>query len=160
MKITGTSKVLQHLVDCIEARTAVRQLDVGENDPRPLDLGQRHRLFMRARDAEHPMAEAFHQAFEIERDEGLVLDDQHVGGDFGGELATGIVHQLAQLRYVDIQHLGGVVLRKPFQRDQQKGLARHRCDLGEMPFDRLLRPRRRLDLPLRAIEFQIFVNSR
>ena len=79
------------------------------------------------------MAEAFDQAFEIQRDEGLVLDDQHVGGDLGGKLAAGFLDQFAQLRHVDIEDLGGVVLRKPFQRDQQEGLARQRRDLGEMP---------------------------
>ena len=105
--------------------------------PGRLTLAERYRLFMGARDAEHAMAETFHQALEIERDEGLVLDDQHVGGDLGGELAAGILDQFAQLRHVDIEHLGGVVFRQPFQRDQQKGLARHRRDLREMPLDRL-----------------------
>ena len=93
---------------------------------------------MGARDAEHAVAEPFHQTLEVERDEGFVFDDQHVGGDFGGEFAAGILDQFAQLRHVDIQHLGGVVFRKPFQRHQQKGLARHRRDLREMPFDRLV----------------------
>ncbi len=65
-----------------------------------------------------------------------------------------------KLRHVDIEHLGGVVLRQPLQRDQQERLARHRRDLGQMPFDRLVRRRGVAVLPLRATEFQILLKSR
>ena len=137
MKITGTSNDAQHFVDRVEPGAAVGELNVGENDAGPLCFCERHRLGVGARDAEHPMAEAFHQSLEIERDEGLVLDDQHVGGDLGGEFAAGFLDQFAQLRRIDIQHLGGVVFRQPFKRDQQEGLARLRRNLGEMALDRL-----------------------
>ena len=39
---------------------------------------------------------------------------------------------VAQLRHVDVEHLGGVVLGQAFQRDQQKRLPRHRRDLRQM----------------------------
>jgi len=84
------------------------------------------------------VAEAFHQPLVIERDECLVLDDQNVGGGLVGEFTTGLLHQLAQGLNVDIQHLGGVVFRKAFQRDQQKCLPWHGRDLRKMTFDRLV----------------------
>ena len=74
--------------------------------------------------------------------------------------AAGLLHQFAQLRHVDIQHLGGVVLRKPFQRDQQKRLARHRRDLGQMTLDRLAGIGVPPGLPFTATEFQILVKRR
>ena len=65
MKITGTSKVLQQFVDRVEAGAAVGKLDVGQDQARALGLGQRDRFGVRARNAEHAMAETFDQPFEI-----------------------------------------------------------------------------------------------
>ena len=161
MKITGTSNECEHLIDRVEPGAAVGELDVGEDDAGPLGFGERHGLAMGARDAEHAMAKTFDQRLEIERDEGLVLDDQHVGGDLGGELAAGFLDQRAQPRHVDVEHLGGVVFGEAFQRHQQERLARHGRDLRKMPLDRLARRLRRPTAwPLSGTEFQILVNSR
>src|SRR3984893_15711378 len=45
----------QQLVDGIEARAVVGQMDVGENEARYMGLGDRYRLAVGARDADHPM---------------------------------------------------------------------------------------------------------
>ena len=44
-----------------------------------------------------------HQAFEIHRNEGLVLDDQHVGGDLRRHFASGGIGELAGLGDIDRQ---------------------------------------------------------
>src|SRR6185312_14530606 len=124
----------QHLVDRIETGRAVGQLNVGEDDARPLGLRQRHRLLMSTSDTENAMAQAFHQTLEVERDEGFVLDDQYIGGNLLGEFATCILDQLAQCRDVDAQYPGSIVFREPFERHQQERLAGPRCNLGQMPF--------------------------
>ena len=87
---------------------------------------------MGARDAEHAVTEAFDQGFELHRDEGLVLDDQHVGGDFGGELAAGFLDQAAQRHDIDVEDARRVSSREAFERHQQEGLPRQRGDIGEL----------------------------
>ena len=64
-------------------------------------LGERDRFGMGARDADDPMAEALHQRLDVHGDEGLVLDDEDVGGDLGRELAAGFLDQVAQRRKID-----------------------------------------------------------
>ena len=44
MKITGTSKEREQFVDGVEARTAVGELDVGQDQARPLLTGERDRF--------------------------------------------------------------------------------------------------------------------
>src|SRR5262245_43404701 len=94
---------------------------------------------MRPRDAEHTMTKTFYQPLEIERDERLILDDEHVGRDLRRELAARFLDQFAQRGSVDIQDLGGIVLGQPFQCDQKERLARLGRYLREMPLDRLSR---------------------
>ena len=48
---------------------------------------------MGARDAEHPVAQTFHQGLELHGDEGLVLDNQHIGGDLGRKLCGRFLDQ-------------------------------------------------------------------
>src|SRR5262245_240168 len=55
----------EQLVDRLESRTAIGELDVREDQPRSLVLGQRESLRVSARNTEHPVTEAFHQGFEL-----------------------------------------------------------------------------------------------
>ena len=132
MKITGAWKDAQQLVDGLETRTAVGKLDVRQDQPRTLFLGQRKRLGVGARNAEHAMAEALHQRFKLHRDERIVLDDQHVGGDFGRKLAPGLLDQCAQLHHIDAKHARCIRLGEALERDQQECLARKGGDVGEL----------------------------
>ena len=68
---------------------------------------------------------------EVHRDEGLVLDDEDIGRDFGGQFAAGFLDQRAERRDVVIQHSRRILLGEAFQRDQQEGLARPRGQLGK-----------------------------
>ena len=122
-------------------------------------LGERHRLAVRARDADHPVAEAFDQGLDVHGDERLVLDDQDVGGDLGRKLAAGFFHQAAQRRQVDLEHFGRVVLGKP-----SSATSRNACRGRGVIWVRCCSGARcgavASGLPLRVTEFQILVNRR
>ena len=81
------------------------------------------------------MAKAFNQRFKIERNESLIFDDQHVGGDFRSKFTAGIFHQLTQCRHVDVQNLCRFIFGKAFQSHQQERLPGHRRDLRQMALD-------------------------
>ncbi len=130
----------QHFIHCIQTGTAIRKLYIGKNDPGPLSLGKRYRFSMRARNAKHSVAKAFHQSFEIERDEGFILYNENVSGDLSCELAAGFLDKIAQGRSVNIQNLGSIIFGQAFESDQQEGLARFWRDLSEMTLNRLARP--------------------
>ena len=96
---------------------------------------------------------------DVHGNERLVLDDEDIGGDFGGEFAAGLFDQAAQRRQVAVEHFGRVLLGKSFERHQQEGLPGPRRDLGQV----LLRRQDRSaasDLSFTATELQILVNSR
>ena len=116
MKTTGTSKVRNSSLTASRPELPSAKLNVGEDQAGPLVLGQRHRIGMGARDTDHVMAEVLHQALEIHRDEGLVLDDQHIGGDFRGHFASGRIGEPAGFRHIDVENEGDLFLRKTFQR--------------------------------------------
>ena len=124
MKITGTAKRAEHLVDRIEARAAVGKLDIGEHQAGLVLADRFHRLAMRAGDAGDAMAKALDNAFEIHGDHRLVLDDEHVGRDLRGDLAAGEVDQLVDFGHVHIEDLRGLGGRETFHGAKQKGLAR------------------------------------
>ena len=140
MKITGTSN------DCSSSLTASRPELPSASwmsariRPGCFVLGQRERLRVGARDAEHAMAEALDQAFQLHRDEGFVLDDQDVGRDLGGELAAGFLDQRAQRHHVDVEDARRVRLGEAFERDQQECLPRQRRDAGELALAGQRRP--------------------
>ena len=103
MKITGTAKVLKHLVDRIEARAAVGKLDIGQHQTGLVLIDRLHRLAMRAGDAGDAMAKALDDAFEIHGDHRLILDDEHVGRHLRRDFATGEVDQLVDFGHVGIR---------------------------------------------------------
>ena len=87
---------------------------------------------MGARDADDVVAEAFDQRLDVHGDEGLVLDDEDVGRDFGGELAAGFLDQAAKRLQVAVQDFGGILFGEAFEGHQQEGLARPRRNVGQM----------------------------
>src|SRR5712671_7614668 len=87
---------------------------------------------MGARRAEDAMPQAFDKTFEFHRDDGLVFDDQDVGGEFACEFPTGLVDQFAQTGFIDAEDARCVSLAKSFHREQQEGLPRQRRDVGKL----------------------------
>ena len=73
-----------------------------------------------ARDA---VAQFLHQALDVGGDDGLVLDHQDVGGQFGVDVRLGVGDQTFDLARVRRQDLGGFRRGEPLQRRQQEGLA-------------------------------------
>ncbi len=59
-------------------------------------MGKRDGLGMGPRHADHPMTEAFNQRLDIHGDKCLILDNQNVSGDLGGELTPRFFNQIAQ----------------------------------------------------------------
>src|SRR6185437_4644526 len=130
-------KSAQHLVYGVQSRTAVGKLNVSEDDAGPLGFRERNRFAVGPRDSQHAVPETFNQAFEVECNECLVFDDQHVRCDFSGEFTAGFLHEFTQGWRVNIENLRGVVLGQTLKRDQQKGLTRLGRNLREMALDGL-----------------------
>ena len=61
-------------------------------------------------DAQHVMAEVLDQPLEVHGNEGLVLDDEDIGGDFGGQLTARLLDQAAHRPHVGLQDRAGVFL--------------------------------------------------
>ena len=70
------------------------------------------------------MAQFAHQGFDVGGDDRLVLDDQHVGGQFGVDLGLGLGDQRVDSSGRFAEDLAGLVDREALERGQQEGLAR------------------------------------
>ena len=101
---------------------AVRQLDVRQDEAGPRALDGLDRLPLGAGDLDDAMAERGDQALQVERDQRLVLDDDHVGGDLPGDLAAGLVDEALQLSCIDVHHQRRVLRRELLHGDEQEGL--------------------------------------
>ena len=132
MKITGASKSGEEVVDRVDARAAVGELDVGEDDPRPRLLRELDRLAPRAGDPDDAVAEAGDDVLDVHGDQRLVLDDQHVGRHHRADLARRLVEQLGHALLVGPEDLGRLRDREAFDRGQEEGLARPGLDAREL----------------------------
>jgi hypothetical protein len=83
MKITGHLERVQQVVDGIESRTTVTELDIRQNQSRRPGPPDRKRVATRPRDADDLAAEVFDQRLEVERSQSFVLDDKDVSCDLG-----------------------------------------------------------------------------
>ena len=77
------------------------------------------------------MAEVADQAFELHRDERLILDDQHVGGGLAFDLLDRVEHHLVDLGWRGIEDLRRLFGGEVLERGQQQRLAVARSDMGE-----------------------------
>jgi hypothetical protein len=106
-------------------------LNVGQDQAGGPFLRQRECFLVGARDAEHAMAETLDQRLQIHRDEGLVLDDQHVGRDLGCKFAARFLDQRAQRRDVHVENLAASSSEKPSSATSRNGLPRLRRQARE-----------------------------
>ena len=86
--------------------------------------GELHRLGAGAGDADHVVAEALDQGFEIHGDQRLVLDDEDVGGHVGGELAAGLVDEVADRLHVDVEDARRLPPRQKPSRQESRNACR------------------------------------
>ena len=55
-------------------------------------------------------------AFKVHGDHRLILDDEHVGRDLGGDLAASLIDQLFHLSLIETENGGDVGDREAFDR--------------------------------------------
>ena len=79
------------------------------------------------------VAQFAHQTLDVGRDDGLVLYDQNVGGQFGIDLGLGRADQAFDVMGVGPQDLGRLRWGEAFQRRQQEGLTRARGNPHQPP---------------------------
>ena len=105
MNTTGTSKVRNSSLTASRPEEPSASWISGENQAGLPVLGQCNGVGVGvgAGDADDVVAGILHQAFGIHRNEGLVLDDQHVGGDLRRHFASGGIGELAGLGDIDRQ---------------------------------------------------------
>ncbi|MND84511.1 hypothetical protein D3C80_764030 [compost metagenome] len=124
----GNVEALEDVLDRVDARGAVGQLDVGQDQARLMARHGVDRLIVGGGRAGDAVAQLPHQAFDVGRDDGLVLDDQDVGGQFRVDVGLGLGDQTLDRARVDGQDLGGLGRGEAFQSGEQEGLARARRD--------------------------------
>jgi hypothetical protein len=66
--------------------------------------------------AQHPL--------EVHRDEGLILDDENVGGDLSADLLAGLFQQFVDSAFRHLKDLGRLAALELLHGDEQEGLAR------------------------------------
>ncbi|MNE53033.1 hypothetical protein D3C80_1477330 [compost metagenome] len=91
----------------------------------------RHRIdgfVMGGRRAGDAVAQFLDQAFDVGRDDGLVLDDQDISGQFGVDVGLGLGDQTLDRARIYAENLSRLRGGEPFQGRQQEGLSRTRRD--------------------------------
>ena len=108
MKITGTLNSAQDVLDRVDARAVVGELDVGEHQARAARHRLLHRLVAGHGDAGDVVAEVADDRLDVHRDDRLVLDDQHLGAglalDLGQRLGDQRLDLLGRSRRSDSRH--------------------------------------------------------
>jgi hypothetical protein len=118
----------QDILDRVDARRAVGQLDVGEHQSGRLVQHRLQRLAARGGDVDDAVAQFLDQRLDVGGDDGLVLDDQDVGGQILVDLLLRLRDQRLGFGKVGVQNLRRLRGREALQRGQQEGLARARRD--------------------------------
>jgi hypothetical protein len=80
------------------------------------------------------MPKAFNQAFQIHRDQRLVLDDKNIRRKFGRKLPAGLFNKIKQRRGIYVEDSSRLFFGKSFDGDQQERLAWLGGYLGEAAF--------------------------
>src|SRR5262245_11890031 len=87
---------VEEIVNGLQPRAAVGQLNVSQDQTRALGLRQGGRLGPRASDANGAVPEVLDQLFKIERDQNLVFDNQDIGGNLGRKLPPRLIDEILQ----------------------------------------------------------------
>ena len=106
-------------------------------EARPGPVNRLDGLLLGAGDLDHAVAERGDEAFEVEGDQRLVLDDDDVGGELAGDLAAGFVDEPLQLDRADVHRHGGILGRELLGGHQQEGLPGRRRQAGKIAVRRL-----------------------
>ena len=126
---TGTEST-QYVVYGVQTRTTVSQAYVRNHKSWLFELGCFQRVLVRAGNGDHPVAKPLENALEVQRDQRLVLDDEHIGGDLPADFGPCFLEQLLDPSFGYLQGLGRLFWAEPLHGDQQEGLpslGRKRC---------------------------------
>ena len=136
MKITGTSN--EPRISLTASRPELPSASWMSASTRPgvALLDRLHRFRVRAGDTRDTVAKALDDALQVHGDHRLVLDDQHVGRDLGGDLAPCRIDQLVDFGGVHAEYQGRLFTGEAFDGGQQKRLPGQRRDLLELAVER------------------------
>ena len=123
----------QDVVDRVDPRRAVGELDVGEHHPRAVGAEELERLGMGSGDAGDAVPERGHHVLDVHGDQRLVLDDHDRGGHLPRDLLGGKGEKRLDLGRVAFEDRGDLGAREALHRAEQEGLAglrRHGAEIG------------------------------
>ena len=124
-------KRFENLIDRLETRAAVRELNIRENEARPVAVDSIDRLAMGARDIDDPVPLLFDEILKIERDERLILDDQDIGANLIRDLLSRGINQAGCLVDRAVERARDFLGVEAFERTQEKRNARPQRDRFE-----------------------------
>ena len=90
-------KRFKNLIDRFESRASVGKLNIREDEAWPFAPDSVDRLAMGPRDIGDAVALFLDEVLKIERDEGLVLDDQDIGANLVGDLLASGINEVCRL---------------------------------------------------------------
>src|SRR5690606_35983721 len=95
----------QDVLHRVDAGRAVGELDVGEHQAGGLAGDRVHRLGAGGGDVDHRVPDLGDQGLDVGGDDRLVLDDEHLGRQFGVDLGLGLGDQALDLGKLDPKDL-------------------------------------------------------
>ena len=111
----------QDFIHRVQTGASVRQMDVGQHQPGRVFRDRRHGFLAGSGNPRHAMPQIGHQSLQIHGDNRLVLDNQDIGAQLGGDFVTRLLQQGIDLVLRSIQDLGDLLGLEAFLRAQQEG---------------------------------------
>src|SRR6185312_7654645 len=111
----------QNFAHRIDARAALAQVDVGQHQAGPLGMGLGHGLVAGGGDGDDLVAQFGDQILQVQGDDGLVLDNQHLAGKLAVDGLLGAQNGGFDLFRALVQDEGGFFQAEGLDRGQQQG---------------------------------------
>jgi len=125
-------KRFKNLIDGFETRASVGKLNVREDEAWPFAPDSVDRLAMGPRDIGDAVPLLLDEVLKIERNEGLVLDDQDIGANLVGDLLASSIDEACRLVLRAVERAGDFRGIEAFERTEKKCNTRTQCDRFEM----------------------------
>ena len=132
MNITGTENDSKNLIDRFEPRASVGKLNVREDEAWRFAPDSVDRLPMSPRDIGDAVPLLLDEVLKIERNEGLVLDDQDIGANLVGDLLASSIDEAYRLLLRAVERIGDFRGIEALERTEKKCNTRTQCDRFEM----------------------------
>ena len=132
MNITGTENDFENLIDGFETRASVGKLNVREDEAWPFAPDSVDRLAMGPRDIGDAVPLLLDEVLKIERNEGLVLDDQDIGANLVGDLLASSIDEACRLVLRAVERAGDFRGIEALERTEKKCNTRTQSNRFEM----------------------------